>query len=86
MARKRINKSTKKAKPKNLFKPFVIKNYRFFPCVWSNSLEQGYLCYLIIKKHNRNFIIPEIQSPRFKTQEEAINFANNNKDTSFILG
>jgi len=87
MGWKEINverKKKKKMNEKKDTKPFDIKHYRFFPCCWSKSIKEGYMFFLLIRKHNAYLPTHELDSPRFKTKQEAINFAQNNIDTSFI--
>ncbi len=74
----------KRVIPKKNIKPFSVRNYRFFPCVWSASIKDGYVCYLGMRKHNSYIWMHEIQSYRFKSVAEAKKFAENNKDTSFV--
>ena len=74
----------KKTVVKKEIKPFEIKHYRFFPCVWSKSIKEGYLFYLMVRKHGAYIPRHEFDSPRFKTKNDAIDFVNNNKDTSFV--
>ncbi len=86
MSWKEANKQNKNKKtiPKKDVKPFAVKHYRFFPCVWSASVKEGYVCYLGMRKHNSYIWTHELQSYRFKSVEEAQKFAENNKDTSFV--
>jgi len=77
----------KKVKEKQLkkeLKPFEVKNYRFFPCSWSHNLKNGYVYYLMVRSRCGYLITHELDSPRFKSEEEAKNFVFSNKDYSFI--
>lgn len=76
------NKKT--TKPKTSIKPFSIKHYRFFPCVWSQNLKKGFKYYLIIRKRNSYLITHELESPKFKSEKEARLFVDENKDLSFM--
>jgi hypothetical protein len=67
-------------------KPFSIKNYRFYPCLYPQSLEEGYLYCLLIKHRKNNFPVLEIYSPRFKSKKEAEDYANNNDLVGFKIG
>jgi hypothetical protein len=83
--KERKSKSKKlKSQPKKENKPFVVKNYRFFPCSWSSNLKEGYNYYLIIRGYNTTLVRHESDSPKFKTEEEARSFAVNSRDYSFV--
>ena len=87
MFRKEENKERKVKKiikEKKDLKPFQIRHYRFFPCCWAASLKEKYVYYLINRKQNAYIITHELNSPRFKSREEAVAFVSNNKDYSFI--
>jgi hypothetical protein len=77
-------KKPKKSKDKELKKAFQVSNYRFFPCSWSNNIEEGYEYYLIIRGYSTTLVRHESDSPRFKSEEEAKEFAITNKDYSFV--
>lgn len=86
---KQNNNKTKKNKtpPKKDLKPFQVKHYRFFPCCRVASIKEGFICYLAVRrKSNGYFLRSELESPRFKSEKEAREFATNNKDVSFIPG
>jgi hypothetical protein len=73
-----------KNQPKKENKPFQVSNYRFFPCNWSNNIEEGYEYYLIIRGHSTTLVRHESDSPRFKSEKDAKEFAITNKDYSFV--
>jgi hypothetical protein len=78
----------KNKKKKKFDKPVVthfnIRNYRFFPCTHSSSLEQGYEWYVLVKSFTGHMII-EQNSPRFKSVEEAELYADKNELCNFVL-
>jgi hypothetical protein len=73
-----------KNQPKKENKPFQVSNYRFFPCNWSNNIEEGYEYYLIIRGYSTTLVRHESDSPRFKSEKDAKEFAITNKDYSFV--
>lgn len=77
-------KKPKKSKDKELKKAFQVSNYRFFPCNWSNNIKEGYEYYLIIREYSTTLVRHESDSPRFKSEKEAKEFAITNKDYSFV--
>jgi hypothetical protein len=77
-------KKPKKPKDKELKKAFQVRNYRFFTCNWSSNRKEGYQYYLIVRGYNTTLVRHESDSPKFKSEEEARSFANNNRDYSFV--
>jgi hypothetical protein len=74
-----------KSKDKELKKYFQVSNYRFFPCNWTVNIKEGYQYYLLIKSCT-NLPIHENDSPKFKSEKEAREFAQTNKNYSLVLG
>jgi len=76
----------KKVWPKkdDTLKPFVVGTYRFYPCSFPQSLEEGYTYFLSIKDY-RGIIQLEVNSPRFKDASEAKKFADNNKSHPYVI-
>jgi len=76
----------KKVWPKkdDTLKPFVVVTYRFYPCSFPQSLEEGYTYFLSIKDY-RGIIQLEVNSPRFKDASEAKKFADNNKSHPYVI-
>jgi|LakMenE01Jun11ns_1017448.scaffolds.fasta_scaffold7611014_1 hypothetical protein len=79
-------KKNKKVWPKkdDTLKPFVVGTYRFYPCSFPQSLEEGYTYFLSIKDY-RGIIQLEVNSPRFKDASEAKKFADNNKSHPYVI-
>lgn len=51
-------------------KPFQVKHHLFYPTVFSSSLKEGYVYYIL--SFNRKGIVQlEVNSPRFRSEEEA---------------
>jgi hypothetical protein len=51
-------------------KPFSVKNYHFYPCIFSSSTDQGFVYYL--QSFDWKGILQiEQNSPRFKSMKEA---------------
>lgn len=71
-------------KKDDTLKPFVVGTYRFFPCSFTQSLEQEYTYFLSIKDY-RGIIQLEVNSPRFKDASEAKKFADNNKSHPYVI-
>ena len=80
----RQRKNTKAIRDKNL-KPFSIRNYNFFPCSFSKSLNEGFVCFLQIR-NRKGMIELEVNSPRFKSIEEAKQFADDNNVHPYVIG
>lgn len=80
------NERKKKVWPKkdDTLKPFFIRNYRFYPCSFPQSLEEGYTYFLSIRDH-RGINQLEVNSPRFKDAIEAKKFADSNKAHHYVL-
>jgi len=54
-------------------KPFSVKNFHFYTCVFSSSIDQGFVYYL--QKFDWKGILQiEQNSPRFKNIEEAYDY------------
>ena len=70
-------KKRAKIKPE-LCKPFKVRSFRFFPCAWAASLGEGYRYYLLLR-NRRGFLVPETDSPRFRTRLECEAFADGNR-------
>jgi hypothetical protein len=85
MAKIKTKNTVKFTAPEKI-KPFVIKNYRFHPCVYPQSLKEGYIYSLLIRHRKNDFPVSEIYSPRFKTKKEAENYVNNNDLVGFKIG
>lgn len=68
-----------------ILKPFSIKHYQFFPCVFNDSKLGGYKYFLLIR-NSRGIVYQEVDSPRFKSKDEAIKFAESNKVQSYVIG
>lgn len=81
---KKKTPAKKSATAKKIVTCFSVRHYRFFPCVWSASIRDGYKYYLAMRRNNSYRWLHELDSYRFKSIEEAKKFAENNKDTSFI--
>ena len=71
------NKGDKKEIPKS----FELGIYKFFPCSYPKSISLKFKYFLLVRGC-LGFHKKEIDSPRFKSKEEAINFAETNKDLS----
>lgn len=82
-AERKRQKQTREAKQKEL-KPFHVKHFTFYPCSFSASKEQGYVWYLFIRNWKGIFQL-EVNSPRFKTQEECKAFVENNISFPFVV-
>lgn len=80
--------SERKKRKKKFNKPIVnhfnIRNYRFFPCTHSSSLEQGYEWYVLVKSFTGHMLI-EQNCPKFKSVEEAELYADKNEFCNFVL-
>ena len=76
----------KKVWPKkdDTLKPFFIRNYRFYPCSFPQSLEEGYTYFLSIRDY-RGINQLEVNSPRFKDAIEAKKFEESNKAHHYVL-
>jgi hypothetical protein len=72
-----VNKDKKTEIPK----PFEIKHYKFFPCGLSANTKNG-LKYFLLCRGISGLWLSENKSPRFKNKQEAIAFAETNKDLS----
>lgn len=59
-----------KKKDKVELKPFKVRHHQFYPTVFSSSLAEGYL-YYILSFDRRGMVLLEVNSPRFKSEEEA---------------
>jgi hypothetical protein len=79
-------KKNKKVWPKkdDNLKPFVVGTYRFYPCSFPQSLEEGYTYFLSIKDY-RGIIQLEVNSPRFKDADEAKSFAKSSKSHPYVI-
>lgn len=80
MARSKVNKNIIEK-----LKPFTIKHFKFFPCVFAESLKAGYKYVLYIKDRKNLLPINELLSPRFYSKEEANNFVNSNPVLPYIV-
>ncbi len=79
-------KKNKKIKQKAQTKPFEVKHYRFYPCLYSKDVKAGYLYYLIVR-NKKGYLLPELTSPKFKTKEEAVKYAiDNNIPKGYLPG
>ena len=85
MAKMKTKNTVKFTDPEKI-KPFIVKNYRFHPCVYPQSLKEGYTYSLLIKYRKNNFPVPEIHSPRFKSKKEAEDYVNNNDLVGIKIG
>lgn len=84
MSWKEARKNNKKTPKKEVLKPFSIRHFRFFPCCWSKSVKSGFQYYLAVRRHRGYFMIPELDSPRFKSKEEAKEYVENFSDLSLV--
>jgi hypothetical protein len=86
MGRPKSGQLRPKPLPLEKIKPFNIKHYSFYPCSFTESRKLGFKYFLFVKYHKNGFPVPEIQSPRFKSTEEARNFVEQNQFTKFVVG
>ena len=86
MSRPKTGMLKPKAISAEKIKPFVIRNYTFYPCSYAESKQQGYIYFLFVKYRRNRFPVPELESPRFKSKKEAEDFVDRNNFTKYVIG
>ena len=66
--------SPKVKSPEGEVKSFMVSNCIFHPCFFKSSFGLGFKYYLLCRTHF-GVVKLEVNSPRFKTESEAVEFA-----------
>jgi len=69
---------------KKELKPFNVRHFRFYPCSFTKSKEQGFIWYLQIRDW-KGIVQIEVNSPRFKTQDECKAFVQSKISFPFVV-
>lgn len=76
--------SPKVKSPDGEVKSFKVSNCIFHPCFFKSSLKSGFKFYLLCRSHF-GVLRLEVNSPRFKTESEAVDFATSDKVVGLAL-
>ena len=76
--------SPKVKSPDGEVKSFKVSNCIFHPCFFKSSLKSGFKFYLLCRSHF-GVLRLEVNSPRFKSESEAVDFATSDKVVGLAL-